>query len=183
MAIPRKTLIPPPPCKDVSMAAEGLFLVIPWEVVESIDRAAIRLAERITNLSAPKPRPLGPFGRPALAGHTPLNFPSILTGQGSDPHLFWQAFTPNGAGLSPAVLWLIFPLRALARLRSTSRLPICRRASGEIPCAYGNARSLAVCRGPGMACYQYTTEPFRLGLKSWRWCLPEAGKNRLQTRR
>lgn len=70
------------------MAAEGLFLVIPWEVVESIDRATIRLAERITSLSAPKPRPLGPFGRPAPAGHTQLDFPSILTGQGREPHLF-----------------------------------------------------------------------------------------------
>lgn len=69
------------------MAAEGLFLVIPWEVVESIDRATIRLAERETSLSAPKPRPLGPFGHPAPAGHTPLDFPTILTGQGHQPHL------------------------------------------------------------------------------------------------
>ena len=43
-------------------------------------------------------------------------------------------------GFHQPVCRLIFPLRALARLRSYSRLPICRRASGEIPCAYGNAR-------------------------------------------
>ena len=84
------------------MAAEGLFLVIPWEVVESIDRATIRLAERITSLSAPKPRPLGPFGHPATAGHTPLNFPSILTGQGDlIPHLL-ATFYSKKSGLSPA---------------------------------------------------------------------------------
>ena len=83
------------------MAAEGLFLVIPWEVVESIDRATIRLAERITSLSAPKPRPLGPFGHPAPAGFTPLDFPSILTGQGHQPHLL-ASFHSERAGLSPA---------------------------------------------------------------------------------
>ena len=59
---PKEDLYPPPPCKEISIVAEGLFLVIPWEVVESIDRATIRLAERITSPSAPKPRPLGPFG-------------------------------------------------------------------------------------------------------------------------
>lgn len=64
------------------MTARGLFLVIPWEVVENIDCATIRLVGRFTNLSVPKPRPLGPSGRPARAGRTPLNFPSILTGQG-----------------------------------------------------------------------------------------------------
>ena len=79
------------------MAAEGLFLVIPWEVVESIDRATIRLAERITNLSAPKPRPLGPFGHPAPAGLTLLDFPSILTGQGHQPHLL-ASFHSEGSG-------------------------------------------------------------------------------------
>jgi len=84
------------------MAAEGLFLVIPWEVVESIDRATIRLAERITSLSAPKPRPLGPFGHPAPAGLTSLNFPSILTRQGHKSHLLANFHFANEAGLSPA---------------------------------------------------------------------------------
>ena len=83
------------------MAAEGLFLVIPWEVVESIDRATIRLAERITNLSAPKPRPLGPFGHPAPAGLTLLDFPSILTGQGHQPHLL-ASFHSEGSGAFPS---------------------------------------------------------------------------------
>ena len=76
------------------MVAKGLFLVIPWEVVENIDRATIRLVGRFTNLSAPKPRPLGPSGHPAHAGHTPLSFPSTLTGQGELP--------PSFCNLSPS---------------------------------------------------------------------------------
>ena len=148
------------------MAAEGLFQVIPWEVVERIDRATIRLAERITNLSAPKPRPLGPFGHPAPAGFTPLDFPSILAGQGRKPHLLASFHSEGSGAFTSRSYRLIFQLRALARLRSSSRLPICRRASGEIPCAYGNARSLTVCRGPELACHQYTMDPLGLGLKN-----------------
>ena len=97
------------------MAAEGLFLVIPWEVVESIDRATIRLAERITNLSAPKPRPLGPFGHPAPAGFTPLNFPAILTRQGHRPHLFGKLSLRGERGFHQPVVTADFPI---ARTRS-----------------------------------------------------------------
>lgn len=92
------------------MVAEGLFLVIPWEVVESIDRATIRLAERITSLSAPKPRPLGPFGHPAPAGLTPLNFPSILTRQGHAPHLFGNLSLHREPGFHLPVVPADFPL-------------------------------------------------------------------------
>lgn len=92
------------------MAAEGLFLVIPWEVVESIDRATIKLAERITSSSAPKPRPLGPFGHPAPAGLTPLNFPAILGRQGHKPHLFGNLSLHKEPGFHLPVGPADFPL-------------------------------------------------------------------------
>lgn len=85
-------------------------------------------------------------------------------------------------GFHQPVCRLIFPLRALARLRSYSRLPICRRASGEIPCAYGNARWLTVCRRPELACYQYTMKAAESGLKSHRQEVVKGGKFRSQRR-
>jgi len=165
------------------MAAKGLFLVIPWEVVESIDRATIRLAERITNLSAPKPRPLGPFGHPAPAGLTPLNFPAILTRQGHKPHLFGNLSLQMEPGFYLPMVSADFPLtrtRLAPILVSATMLP---RGGRLDPLCYDNARMRSVCRGPKLACHQYTMEPFGLGLKSAPRVCCDAEKNRSPKRR
>lgn len=148
------------------MVAEGLFLVIPWEVVESIDRATIKLAERITSPSAPKPRPLGPFGHPAPAGFTPLNFPSILTRQGHKPHLFGNLSLSIEPGFHLPMVSADFPLtctRLAPILVSATMLP---RGGRLDPLCYDNARMRSVCRGPDLACHQYTMEPSEPGQKS-----------------
>ena len=148
------------------MVAEGLFLVIPWEVVESIDRATIKLAERITSPSAPKPRPLGPFGHPASAGLTPLNFPAILTRQRHKPHLFGNLSLRIEPGFHLPVVPADFPLtrtRLAPILVSATMLP---RGGRLDPLCYDNARMRSVCRGPELACHQYIIQPFGPGLKS-----------------
>lgn len=64
---------------------------------EHLVERQLRPVGRLTDLSAPKPWPLGPSGHPALAGRTLLSFPSTLTEQGELP--------PSCCYLSPKLGW------------------------------------------------------------------------------
>ena len=80
------------------MAARGYFRFL-WEVVKSIDRATIRLAGRITNLSAPKP---GLSARPVaqhMLGTPCATFLQSSQGRGVTP-IFWQAFAPRSGAFT-----------------------------------------------------------------------------------